>query len=133
MSRSRGRSIQGVLIALLRALWGTGQMAVQAVHRSRARFRRTGCVENILSLTRTNADVCFCVLAFVFPCVVPCPFVFDAQPITWSWGQAKATQNEFSWTNLSSILFVEQPVGTGFSQGTPTARVRSLFLEKVHC
>lgn len=43
-------------------------------------------------------------------------------PITWSWGQAKATQNEFSWTNLSSILFVEQPVGTGFSQGTPTAR-----------
>ncbi|KAH8115666.1 alpha/beta-hydrolase [Phellopilus nigrolimitatus] len=40
-------------------------------------------------------------------------------PISWSWGQAKATVNEWSWTNLSSILFVEQPVGTGFSQGTP--------------
>ncbi|KAI0035196.1 alpha/beta-hydrolase [Vararia minispora EC-137] len=43
-------------------------------------------------------------------------------PITWSWGQAKPTLNEFSWTNLSSLLFIEQPVGTGFSQGTPTAR-----------
>lgn len=43
-------------------------------------------------------------------------------PFSWSWGQAKPTPNEFSWTNLSSILFVEQPVGTGFSQGTPTAR-----------
>ncbi|KAI0655251.1 alpha/beta-hydrolase [Cubamyces menziesii] len=40
-------------------------------------------------------------------------------PFSWSWGQAHPTQNEFSWTNLSSILFVEQPVGTGFSQGTP--------------
>ncbi|KAI5121519.1 hypothetical protein M0805_002580 [Coniferiporia weirii] len=40
-------------------------------------------------------------------------------PFSWSWGQAKPTVNEFSWTNLSSILFVEQPVGTGFSQGTP--------------
>lgn len=27
--------------------------------------------------------------------------------------------NEYSWTNLSSILYVEQPIGTGFSQGTP--------------
>ena len=27
--------------------------------------------------------------------------------------------NEYSWTNLSSVLYVEQPVGTGYSQGTP--------------
>jgi hypothetical protein len=33
------------------------------------------------------------------------------------------TQNEWSWTNLSSVLYVEQPVGTGYSQGKPTARV----------
>lgn len=25
------------------------------------------------------------------------------------------------WVNLSNILFVEQPVGTGFAIGTPTA------------
>jgi len=43
-------------------------------------------------------------------------------PFSWSLGQAQPTPNEFSWTNLSSILFLEQPVGTGFSQGTPTAR-----------
>ncbi|KAG8218065.1 Alpha/Beta hydrolase protein [Butyriboletus roseoflavus] len=40
-------------------------------------------------------------------------------PLSWSWGQAQATVNEHSWTNLSSVLWVEQPVGTGFSQGTP--------------
>ncbi|KAG0692282.1 Alpha/Beta hydrolase protein [Suillus ampliporus] len=40
-------------------------------------------------------------------------------PFSWSLGQAKPTVNEQSWTNLSSVLWVEQPVGTGFSQGTP--------------
>ncbi|KAG1817717.1 Alpha/Beta hydrolase protein [Suillus subaureus] len=37
-------------------------------------------------------------------------------------GQAKPTVNQWSWTNLSSVLWVEQPVGTGFSQGIPNAR-----------
>lgn len=46
------------------------------------------------------------------------------QPISWSWGQAKPTQNEYSWTNLLSILYVEQPVGTSFSQGVPNIKVR---------
>ncbi|KAJ3773603.1 alpha/beta-hydrolase [Lentinula raphanica] len=40
-------------------------------------------------------------------------------PFSWSWGTAKPIVNEQSWTNLSSVLWVEQPVGTGFSQGTP--------------
>jgi len=44
------------------------------------------------------------------------------KPFTWSWGQAKPTVNQWSWTNLSSVLWVEQPVGTGFSQGTPNVR-----------
>ncbi len=48
------------------------------------------------------------------------------QPFTWRPGQALPTQNEWSWTNLSSVLYVEQPVGTGFSQGTPNAKVRIL-------
>jgi carboxypeptidase D len=30
--------------------------------------------------------------------------------------------NQRSWTNLSSVLWVEQPVGTGFSQGIPNAQ-----------
>ncbi|KAG1800313.1 Alpha/Beta hydrolase protein [Suillus plorans] len=43
-------------------------------------------------------------------------------PFTWSWGQAQPTVNQHSWTNLSSVLWVEQPVGTGFSQGIPDAQ-----------
>lgn len=41
-------------------------------------------------------------------------------PLTWSWGQAEPSLNPFSWTNLSNVLWVEQPVGTGFSQGQPS-------------
>lgn len=51
---------------------------------------------------------------------------YDLQPFQWGVGQAKPVQNEFSWTNLSSVLWVEQPVGTGFSQGTPNIRVSHL-------
>jgi hypothetical protein len=38
-------------------------------------------------------------------------------------GTAKPVQNQYSWTNLSSLLYVEQPVGTGYSLGTPNAQV----------
>ncbi|KAG6910181.1 hypothetical protein DXG01_012630 [Tephrocybe rancida] len=48
-------------------------------------------------------------------------------PFSWSWGQAKPTQNEYSWTNLSSVLWVEQPVGTGFSQGVPNIKARIII------
>ncbi|KAG1845213.1 Alpha/Beta hydrolase protein [Suillus tomentosus] len=30
-------------------------------------------------------------------------------PFSWAWGQAKPTVNQQSWTNLSSVLWVEQP------------------------
>ncbi|KAG1840917.1 Alpha/Beta hydrolase protein [Suillus subalutaceus] len=43
-------------------------------------------------------------------------------PFSWAFGQAKPTVNQRSWTNLSSVLWVEQPVGTGFSQGIPNAQ-----------
>ncbi|KAJ7690713.1 alpha/beta-hydrolase [Mycena rosella] len=46
-------------------------------------------------------------------------FLQENGPISWSWGQAAPTPNMWSWTNLSHVLWVEQPVGTGFSQGTP--------------
>ncbi|KAJ7668514.1 alpha/beta-hydrolase [Mycena polygramma] len=46
-------------------------------------------------------------------------FLQENGPISWSWGQAEPTPNPWSWTNLSHVLWVEQPVGTGFSQGTP--------------
>ncbi|KAF8512401.1 alpha/beta-hydrolase [Gautieria morchelliformis] len=46
-------------------------------------------------------------------------FFQENGPVTWSWGQAAPTANPWSWTNLSHVLWVEQPVGTGFSQGEP--------------
>ncbi|KAF8257528.1 alpha/beta-hydrolase [Lactarius quietus] len=46
-------------------------------------------------------------------------FLQENGPISWQYGQAKPTPNPFSWTNLGHMLWVEQPVGTGFSQGVP--------------
>ncbi|CAE6433175.1 unnamed protein product [Rhizoctonia solani] len=40
-------------------------------------------------------------------------------PFAWSAGTAKPERNQWAWTNLSHVLWVEQPVGTGFSQGVP--------------
>ncbi|TVY19385.1 DNA repair and recombination protein RAD54B [Lachnellula arida] len=39
----------------------------------------------------------------------------------WSWGQYAPTINPYSWVNLTNVLWVEQPVGTGFSIGNVTA------------
>ncbi|CUA74019.1 hypothetical protein RSOLAG22IIIB_05365 [Rhizoctonia solani] len=40
-------------------------------------------------------------------------------PFIWPTGTAKPIRNQWAWTNLSHVLWVEQPVGTGFSQGVP--------------
>ncbi|KAH8833996.1 alpha/beta-hydrolase [Flagelloscypha sp. PMI_526] len=58
-------------------------------------------------------------------------FLQENGPITWSWGTAKPTQNEYSWTNLSSVLWVEQPVGTGFSQGEPNIKDENDLAEQL--
>ncbi|WVQ72894.1 hypothetical protein IAR50_002455 [Cryptococcus sp. DSM 104548] len=41
----------------------------------------------------------------------------------WLWqpGTYEPVINPYSWVNLTNMLWVEQPVGTGFSIGTPTA------------
>ncbi|CAD6567715.1 MAG: hypothetical protein CYPHOPRED_002019 [Cyphobasidiales sp. Tagirdzhanova-0007] len=46
-------------------------------------------------------------------------FLQENGPISWGWGQYSPSYNEMSWTNLAHVLWVEQPVGTGFSQGVP--------------
>ncbi|KZV64305.1 alpha/beta-hydrolase [Peniophora sp. CONT] len=46
-------------------------------------------------------------------------FLQENGPISWSWGQSAPTLNPWAWTNVSNVVWVEQPVGTGFSQGTP--------------
>ncbi|KAJ5723942.1 hypothetical protein N7488_001977 [Penicillium malachiteum] len=39
----------------------------------------------------------------------------------WQPGTYLPVENEYSWVNLTNVLWVDQPVGTGFSIGTPTA------------
>ncbi|QSZ32269.1 hypothetical protein DSL72_001843 [Monilinia vaccinii-corymbosi] len=39
----------------------------------------------------------------------------------WSWGMYSPQINPYSWVNLTNVLWVEQPVGTGFSIGEVTA------------
>lgn len=40
-------------------------------------------------------------------------------PFLWQEGTQAPTPNSYAWTNLTNMLYVEQPVGVGFSQGTP--------------
>ncbi|EFX04019.1 serine carboxypeptidase [Grosmannia clavigera kw1407] len=42
-------------------------------------------------------------------------------PFIWQYGTYLPVQNTWSWNKLSNIVYIEQPVGTGFSVGTPTA------------
>lgn len=40
-------------------------------------------------------------------------------PFTWQAGTFAPTKNPYTWVNLTNMLWVEQPVGVGFTQGTP--------------
>ncbi|MCJ1471478.1 hypothetical protein MMC13_000117 [Lambiella insularis] len=42
-------------------------------------------------------------------------------PFLWQYGTFKPYPNPYTWVNLTNVVWVEQPVGTGFSQGTPNA------------
>ncbi|KAF6835125.1 carboxypeptidase [Colletotrichum musicola] len=43
-------------------------------------------------------------------------------PMLWQPGTFKPIKNKWSWHRLTNVVWVDQPVGTGFSQGTPTAK-----------
>ncbi|KAH7350830.1 Alpha/Beta hydrolase protein [Rhexocercosporidium sp. MPI-PUGE-AT-0058] len=42
-------------------------------------------------------------------------------PFSWQYGTPKPVPNPYTWVNLTNVVWIEQPVGTGFSQGIPTA------------
>ena len=39
-------------------------------------------------------------------------------PFTWQPGTFAPTPNPYTWVNLTNVLWVEQPVGVGYTQGT---------------
>ncbi|KAL9098584.1 MAG: hypothetical protein Q9163_005793, partial [Psora crenata] len=43
-------------------------------------------------------------------------------PFLWQYGTFAPVQNPWTWVTLTNMVWVEQPVGTGFPQGEPTAR-----------
>lgn len=40
-------------------------------------------------------------------------------PFLWQAGTFAPVSNSYSWTNLTNMLWVEQPVGVGYTQGVP--------------
>ncbi|OCL14791.1 serine carboxypeptidase [Glonium stellatum] len=48
-------------------------------------------------------------------------FLQETGLFIWSWGMYAPEINMYSWPNLTNVLWVEQPVGTGFSTGDVTA------------
>jgi carboxypeptidase D len=43
-------------------------------------------------------------------------------PFVWQPGTFQPIRNKWAWTELTNVVWIDQPVGTGFSQGTVTAR-----------
>lgn len=44
-------------------------------------------------------------------------------PFLWQYGTYRPVQNPWTWVNLTNVVWIEQPAGTGFSpkKGTPSA------------
>ncbi|CAL5872611.1 uncharacterized protein PFLUO_LOCUS6876 [Penicillium psychrofluorescens] len=48
-------------------------------------------------------------------------FLQETGRFIWQPGTFAPVENPYSWVNLTNMLWVDQPVGTGYSIGTPTA------------
>ncbi|KAK0720808.1 Alpha/Beta hydrolase protein [Lasiosphaeris hirsuta] len=48
-------------------------------------------------------------------------FIQENGPISWQYGTYKPVSNPWSWHTLTNMVWIEQPVGTGFSTGKVTA------------
>ncbi|KAI6363721.1 hypothetical protein MCOR25_005787 [Pyricularia grisea] len=59
---------------------------------------------------------------FLFPgCSSLAGLLQENGPFMWQAGTFRPVKNPYSWTELTNIVWIEQPIGTGFSTGKPTA------------
>lgn len=49
-------------------------------------------------------------------------FAQENGPFLWRPGTYKPAQNPYSWVNLTNMVWIDQPAGTGFSPGPPTVK-----------
>ncbi|KAK7517365.1 serine-type carboxypeptidase [Phyllosticta citriasiana] len=49
-------------------------------------------------------------------------FFRENGPVTWVPGTYLPVKNSWAWTNLSNIVWIDQPLGTGYSASKPTAK-----------
>lgn len=42
-------------------------------------------------------------------------FLQENGPFQWQWGTYRPVKNNWAWSNLTNVVWVEQPAGTGFS------------------
>lgn len=47
-------------------------------------------------------------------------FLQENGPFEWQYGTYRPVQNPYTWVNLTNVVWVEQPAGTGFSQPNDT-------------
>ncbi|KZL81460.1 serine carboxypeptidase [Colletotrichum incanum] len=43
-------------------------------------------------------------------------------PMLWQPGMIKPIKNKWSWHRITNVVWIDQPIGAGFSQGTPNAK-----------
>ncbi|PPJ52261.1 hypothetical protein CBER1_10589 [Cercospora berteroae] len=47
-------------------------------------------------------------------------FLQENGPLSWKYGTYKPVPNKFSWNKLTNMVWLDQPLGTGFSNSEPT-------------
>jgi carboxypeptidase D len=55
----------------------------------------------------------------------------ENSPFLWQSGTYAPQPNPFSWTNLTNMVYVDQPIGTGFSPSAPGAPAKITNEEQV--
>ncbi|KAG8792145.1 hypothetical protein FRC12_007028 [Ceratobasidium sp. 428] len=59
-------------------------------------------------------------------------FLGENGPISFQPGAGAPSFNQYAWTNASDMLWIEQPVGAGFTIGTPSIKNESMMADQFY-